>query len=598
MSLNMKFQTVKTDNINTTPSVNYAGVITFTEKNIHLGTGDNNIKYGDLSDIELSLSDKASLSDLTSVTTRITALENNKVDLKPYITSDAIAKTYATKTELTNLGNTLVTKETYNNEVTTVTETAIKISNRIGDMNTLTTKSKDTIVNALNELNHGEYDDSALKKSISNLESSLSSKADTADLLTLKNSVESNIGTFEQTIEDIRSNINEQVARVTTEVGLVTDLETTDKTSIVNAINELNKTVDTIQSSGYDDTKLKTELNSKMPKIVYTAGKAITTNDLVIYAGKVYLANSDFTATDWDTDSVNLLSIDSPTLEVKDYAADVAFVKNELMLKDNKLYIANSSFTTTDWATDEANFTETNIEIDLSNYYTKTEVSNLVNSKQEKLTAGSNIKIVDGVISATVTTSDGSVVSYDDTAIRELIQKEVSNRNNSVADLTTKIENVSGKLTQEVNTRTTEAATFTEQLTKEVEARKLADDDLNTKIGTTDFSSLAPDLSKAVVDLDTKIEDEITNRTTQFNEMNTVVQTIKADYVTDTTYQAEKLTFAKTDTTYTKTEVDDKLNVLSLFNVKSDGTFTYTSAEYEALTDDEKNNGKMYVIVG
>lgn len=598
MSLNMKFQTVKTDNINTTPSVNYAGVITFTEKNIHLGTGDNNIKYGDLSDIELSLSDKASLSDLTSVTTRITALENNKVDLKPYITSDAIAKTYATKTELTNLGNTLVTKETYNNEVTTVTETAIKISNRIGDMDTLTTKSKDTIVNALNELNHGEYDDSALKKSISNLESSLSSKADTADLLTLKNSVESNIGTFEQTIEDIRSNINEQVARVTTEVGLVTDLETTDKTSIVNAINELNKTVDTIQSSGYDDTKLKTELNSKMPKIVYTAGKAITTNDLVIYAGKVYLANSDFTATDWDTDSVNLLSIDSPTLEVKDYAADVAFVKNELMLKDNKLYIANSSFTTTDWATDEANFTETNIEIDLSNYYTKTEVSNLVNSKQEKLTAGSNIKIVDGVISATVTSSDGSVVSYDDTAIRELIQKEVSNRNNSVADLTTKIENVSGKLTQEVNTRTTEAATFTEQLTKEVEARKLADDDLNTKIGTTDFSSLAPDLSKAVVDLDTKIEDEITNRTTQFNEMNTVVQTIKADYVTDTTYQAEKLTFAKTDTTYTKTEVDDKLNVLSLFNVKSDGTFTYTSAEYEALTDDEKNNGKMYVIVG
>lgn len=598
MSLNMKFQTVKTDNINTTPSVNYAGVITFTEKNIHLGTGDNNIKYGDLSDIELSLSDKASLSDLTSVTTRITALENNKVDLKPYITSDAIAKTYATKTELTNLGNTLVTKETYNNEVTTVTETAIKISNRIGDMNTLTTKSKDTIVNALNELNHGEYDDSALKKSISNLESSLSSKADTADLLTLKNSVESNIGTFEQTIEDIRSNINEQVARVTTEVGLVTDLETTDKTSIVNAINELNKTVDTIQSSGYDDTKLKTELNSKMPKIVYTAGKAITTNDLVIYAGKVYLANSDFTATDWDTDSVNLLSIDSPTLEVKDYAADVAFVKNELMLKDNKLYIANSSFTTTDWATDEANFTETNIEIDLSNYYTKTEVSNLVNSKQEKLTAGSNIKIVDGVISATVTSSDGSVVSYDDTAIRELIQKEVSNRNNSVADLTTKIENVSGKLTQEVNTRTTEAATFTEQLTKEVEARKLADDDLNTKIGTTDFSSLAPDLSKAVVDLDTKIEDEITNRTTQFNEMNTAVQTIKADYVTDTTYQAEKLTFAKTDTTYTKTEVDDKLNALSLFNVKSDGTFTYTSAEYEALTDDEKNNGKMYVIVG
>lgn len=598
MSLNMKFQTVKTDNINTTPSVNYAGVITFTEKNIHLGTGDNNIKYGDLSDIELSLSDKASLSDLTSVTTRITALENNKVDLKPYITSDAIAKTYATKTELTNLGNTLVTKETYNNEVTTVTETAIKISNRIGDMNTLTTKSKDTIVNALNELNHGEYDDSGLKKSISNLESSLSSKADTADLLTLKNSVESNIGTFEQTIEDIRSNINEQVARVTTEVGLVTDLETTDKTSIVNAINELNKTVDTIQSSGYDDTKLKTELNSKMPKIVYTAGKAITTNDLVIYAGKVYLANSDFTATDWDTDSVNLLSIDSPTLEVKDYAADVAFVKNELMLKDNKLYIANSSFTTTDWATDEANFTETNIEIDLSNYYTKTEVSNLVNSKQEKLTAGSNIKIVDGVISATVTTSDGGVVSYDDTAIRELIQKEVSNRNNSVADLTTKIENVSGKLTQEVNTRTTEAATFTEQLTKEVEARKLADDDLNTKIGTTDFSSLAPDLSKAVVDLDTKIEDEITNRTTQFNEMNTVVQTIKADYVTDTTYQAEKLTFAKTDTTYTKTEVDDKLNALSLFNVKSDGTFTYTSAEYEALTDDEKNNGKMYVIVG
>lgn len=598
MSLNMKFQTVKTDNINTTPSVNYAGVITFTEKNIHLGTGDNNIKYGDLSDIELSLSDKASLSDLTSVTTRITALENNKVDLKPYITSDAIAKTYATKTELTNLGNTLVTKETYDNEVTTVTETAIKISNRIGDMNTLTTKAKDTVVNALNELNHGEYDDSALKKSISNLESSLSSKADTADLLTLKNSVESNIGTFEQTIEDIRSNINEQVARVTTEVGLVTDLETTDKTSIVNAINELNKTVDTIQSSGYDDTKLKTELNSKMPKIVYTAGKAITTNDLVIYAGKVYLANSDFTATDWDTDSVNLLSIDSPTLEVKDYAADVAFVKNELMLKDNKLYIANSSFTTTDWATDEANFTETNIEIDLSNYYTKTEVSNLVNSKQEKLTAGSNIKIVDGVISATVTSSDGSVVSYDDTAIRELIQKEVSNRNNSVADLTTKIENVSGKLTQEVNTRTTEAATFTEQLTKEVEARKLADDDLNTKIGTTDFSSLAPDLSKAVVDLDTKIEDEITNRTTQFNEMNTAVQTIKADYVTDTTYQAEKLTFAKTDTTYTKTEVDDKLNALSLFNVKSDGTFTYTSAEYEALTDDEKNNGKMYVIVG
>lgn len=40
-----------------------------------------------------------------------------------------------------------------------------------------------------------------------------------------------------------------------------------------------------------------------------------------------------------------------------------------------------------------------------------------------------------------------------------------------------------------------------------------------------------------------------------------------------------------------------QLDSMPKFNTKSDGTFVYTQVEYDSLTDEEKKNGKMYIIV-
>ncbi len=64
--------------------------------------------------------------------------------------------------------------------------------------------------------------------------------------------------------------------------------------------------------------------------------------------------------------------------------------------------------------------------LDLSDYYHKNEVNTLLNTKQNTLTAGNNITIADNTISAKDTV-------YDDTAVKQLISTETTERKAEVA---------------------------------------------------------------------------------------------------------------------------------------------------------------------
>ena len=135
----------------------------------------------------------------------------------------------------------------------------------------------------------------------------------------------------------------------------------------------------------------------------YEAGKEIKKGNLITHNGKLYIAKEDFTATEWATDESKLIEQNTGTTQ-QAYAQGVSIIAGNLYTHENKIYVALESFTATDWASDESKFVEQtsggSVE-DLSNYYTKEQVDLLLNGKTDLLTAGTGVE---------VTKQDGSII--------------------------------------------------------------------------------------------------------------------------------------------------------------------------------------------
>lgn len=126
--------------------------------------------------------------------------------------------------------------------------------------------------------------------------------------------------------------------------------------------------------------------------VVYQdADQAIKQNTLVIHANKLYIAkeNIDVTA-GWATDGAKMEAVDTDTLfedEVLNYDTlqqNDTVKQGKLVIKDDTLYICKTEFTKgATFDDDKANLTATSVNVDLSEYYKKTEVDGLVATKAE-----------------------------------------------------------------------------------------------------------------------------------------------------------------------------------------------------------------------
>lgn len=73
------------------------------------------------------------------------------------------------------------------------------------------------------------------------------------------------------------------------------------------------------------------------------------------------------------------------------YEQNRIYLKNDVIIYENKLYVVKEQFTATDFMSDKSKLQEQGSEIDLSNYYTKSETDGKID---EKL---ASIKLIDDV---------------------------------------------------------------------------------------------------------------------------------------------------------------------------------------------------------
>ena len=160
----------------------------------------------------------------------------------------------------------------------------------------------------------------------------------------------------------------------------------------------------------------------------YEAGKEIKKGNLITHNGKLYIAKEDFTATEWATDESKLIEQNTGTTQ-QAYAQGVSIIAGNLYTHENKIYVALESFTATDWASDESKFVEQTSGgsvADLSNYYTKEQVDLLLNGKTDLLTAGTGVEVTkqDGTI--TVGVKDYNKITSDIAEIAKTINTGVA----------------------------------------------------------------------------------------------------------------------------------------------------------------------------
>lgn len=188
---------------------------------------------------------------------------------------------------------------------------------------------------------------------------------------------------------------------------------------------------------GYDTTTESVVISAT--DTTYTAGSNVTISngeisatDTTYSAGNnIEIVNGVISATDTDTtytagnnieiSNANVISADLSSYytktEVNNLIGDLTSARIEVVNQlpstgeENVIYLVpKSPAGESGNIYDEYIYANNNWEligdtdIDLSNYYTSTEVDNLLDDKQDTLTAGNNIAIENGVISATDTT--------------------------------------------------------------------------------------------------------------------------------------------------------------------------------------------------
>lgn len=127
---------------------------------------------------------------------------------------------------------------------------------------------------------------------------------------------------------------------------------------------------------------------TKLPVIVYQENNQhIPANTLVIHADDLYICTTEVATTaGWNTDSVNMEPVDTNTSEVDVIDYDTiqngeTIKKGKIVVYNNKIYLAKAEITKAGWDTDLTDLIETALQIDLAQYYKKTEINDLLKNK-------------------------------------------------------------------------------------------------------------------------------------------------------------------------------------------------------------------------
>lgn len=141
---------------------------------------------------------------------------------------------------------------------------------------------------------------------------------------------------------------------------------------------------------------------------VYQTGQDFRQYDFAIYAGKIYQATAPFTAGgNFVNDLQKYMKPLAQDNKVITYAAGVDIEEGQNVLYENagtgSLYVALKSFTASGtFADDAANLINYSSGIDLSDFYNKQEVSDMLATKQDKLTQGDGVMVVKSATATTV----------------------------------------------------------------------------------------------------------------------------------------------------------------------------------------------------
>ena len=173
-------------------------------------------------------------------------------------------------------------------------------------------------------------------------------------------------------------------------VGDLTQLETTIKTSIVEAINELKGETDDIG----DITQLQTTIKTSVVEAINELkGKTDDIGDLTQL--ETTIKNNLVNAiNELKTNTYTKQEVDGKVSSVYKYKGTVASYSNlpstDLTVGD----VYNVESTGDNYAWTGTVWDKLGGDIDLSEYYTKTQTDNLLNEKQDTLESGTNIKTI------------------------------------------------------------------------------------------------------------------------------------------------------------------------------------------------------------
>ena len=206
----------------------------------------------------------------------------------------------------------------------------------IGDLTTLTTTSKDSLVNAINELE---------------------AKQVPVATDTVKGIISVPLGS-DILNTDGSLTIKDTIARQT-------EIERLDNEN--TALTEkIDKEIQDRQAA--DDLKAdKTAVEALLKVYNYEAGLSLKIGYLINLGNKLYIAKEEFVTTDWNTDEPRLEPANTDTISCVTYEAGLKISKGQLVIYNNNIWICTADVeTTTDWATDSTSMVDSNITIDLS----------------------------------------------------------------------------------------------------------------------------------------------------------------------------------------------------------------------------------------
>lgn len=238
-----------------------------------------------------------------------------------------------------------------------------------------------------------------------------------------------------------------------------------------NADTTLQNNIDTEkQNRETADNGITAKVEALNKIVVYAKDAEVKQNWIVLHAGKVYIAKENITLSTWDIDEPKLILTDSDTISCVSYAPDIKIEKGQLVIYQQGLYLCDTTVDkTTDWNTDSVNMISQQAKVDLKDYFNKTETTQLLNAKQDSLTAGAGINITQNEIKVndtiyTKAEADAELAkkvnqdAYDtkiteietaykqaDTALKTELETKITANTNSIADKLDKtvLQNVS-----------------------------------------------------------------------------------------------------------------------------------------------------------